>query len=166
MRVNQSASIIAALALLGWGCAAEPDGSNMGSFAETAWDGESDDDDSDEDEDDSSANESDEDDSDGSGEDPMPDDDADPSDGPTTAGNDTDGDPDPTGDDGSSSGGEPEVDPPESPYAGGWDVGDCQNSISGTSVAGDFTASDQFGEDVRLYDFCHKAVLVVVGSFT
>lgn len=165
MRVRQSASIIAGLALLGFGCAAEPDGSNMGSFAETAWNGQDDDDADEDDADDSSSNDSDDDDSAGSGEDPMPDDDADPSDGPPPSGSDTDGDPDPT-DDGSSSGGEPEVDPPDSPYAGGWDIGECQQTISGTSVASDFTASDQFGDDVRLYDFCHKAVLVVVGSFT
>lgn len=57
----------------------------------------------------------------------------------------------------------------EPSYAGGWEVGDCQDNIvptvdlSGSSlplsrpgdVLLDFRLVDQFGERVRLYDFCH-----------
>ena len=56
----------------------------------------------------------------------------------------------------------------ESPYMGGWDIGCCQDEIvpNGWSPGGvyagtimpDWTLNDQFGEAVRLYDFCHEAV--------
>lgn len=66
-----------------------------------------------------------------------------------------------TGDDGGT---------PESPYQGGWDIGDCQDDIvaSGTQigqVVPDFQLTDQFGDTVRLYDFCHKAVFITDGAF-
>ncbi len=53
--------------------------------------------------------------------------------------------------------------PPESPYQGGWDIGACQDEADG-SIA-DFQLTDAFGDTVRLYDFCHKAVLLTAGSF-
>lgn len=74
-------------------------------------------------------------------------------------------------DTGSSGGEEPPPDePPGSPYAGGWDIGDCQDDIVATGTAigevvPDFTLYDQFGDQVRLYDFCHKAVYIVAGAF-
>ncbi|TPV97064.1 MAG: hypothetical protein B7733_01570 [Myxococcales bacterium FL481] len=57
-------------------------------------------------------------------------------------------------------------------YAGGWEVGPCQDAIVSTvDLAGsdlplsrpgdvllDFRLVDQFGERVRLYDFCHVPV--------
>lgn len=56
----------------------------------------------------------------------------------------------------------------ESPYMGGWDIGCCQDEIvpngwsPGAVQAGtimpDWTFNDQFGEAVRLYDFCHEAI--------
>lgn len=56
--------------------------------------------------------------------------------------------------------------PPDTPYMGGWDIGDCQNEIgAGMDVLADISLSDQFGESVRLYDFCHKAILLTDGSF-
>jgi hypothetical protein len=56
--------------------------------------------------------------------------------------------------------------PPESPYMGDWDIGDCQDDIVAASdVLSDISLSDQFGESVRLYDFCHKAILLTDGSF-
>lgn len=73
--------------------------------------------------------------------------------------------PDPTdGDDGVPD------EPPTSPYIGGWDVGGCQDAInaSGTGVGQvvpDFVLTDQHGDQVRLYDFCHKAVFLVAGAF-
>ncbi|KIG19617.1 hypothetical protein DB30_00126 [Enhygromyxa salina] len=55
-----------------------------------------------------------------------------------------------------------------SPYMGGWDIGCCQDDIvpNGWSPGGiyagtimpDWTLQDQFGENVRLYDFCHEAI--------
>lgn len=77
-------------------------------------------------------------------------------------------------DDGSADGDPPPSDdgggPMESPYTGGWDIGDCQNDITatGTSVGdvlADFTLLDQNGDMVRLYDFCHKAVWLIEGAF-
>jgi hypothetical protein len=56
--------------------------------------------------------------------------------------------------------------PPDSPYMGDWDIGDCQNDIvAAADVLADISLSDQFGESVRLYDFCHKAILLTDGSF-
>lgn len=72
------------------------------------------------------------------------------------------------GEPGDGSSGEPE--PPGSPYSGGWDIGDCQDQIVPTGVGvgqvvPDFTLVDQFGDPVRLYDFCHEAVYIVAGAF-
>lgn len=72
------------------------------------------------------------------------------------------------GDTETETGGPPVCDPP-SPYMGGWDIGCCQDEIpaqNGWSPGGvgvgtimpDYTFTDQFGEAVRLYDFCHDAV--------
>ncbi len=71
--------------------------------------------------------------------------------------------------DGGSDDGIPEQ-PPTSPYLGGWDIGDCQDSIVATGtgvgqVVPDFVLGDQNGDQVRLYDFCHKAVFLVAGAF-
>lgn len=74
-----------------------------------------------------------------------------------------DGDGDPTTDTG-----EPECDG-TSPYMGGWDIGCCQDEIdpqNGWAPGGvhvgtimpDYTFTDQFGEALRLYDFCHNAI--------
>ena len=71
--------------------------------------------------------------------------------------------------DGGSDGGVPQ-DPPTSPYIGGWDIGNCQDSIVATGtgvgqVVPDFVLTDQNGDQVRLYDFCHKAVFLTAGAF-
>lgn len=52
------------------------------------------------------------------------------------------------------------------PYTGGWAIGDCNDAISSTGnspgqVAQDFTLTDQYGDTVRLHDFCDRAVLLV-----
>ena len=74
----------------------------------------------------------------------------------------TTGLPDPMGG-GSTSDGEPEE--PESPYEGGWSVGACADDIvPGGDVIDDITLLDQYGDQVRLYDFCHVAVLFVGGA--
>lgn len=67
-----------------------------------------------------------------------------------------------------SSSGAPEM--PPTPYQGGWDIGGCQSEVTGATddpggAISDFSFTDQFGETVRLYDFCHKAVLIVEGAF-
>jgi thiol-disulfide isomerase/thioredoxin len=56
----------------------------------------------------------------------------------------------------------------ESPYMGGWDVGCCQAEVSPTpwgpggvdqgTVIPDWTFTDQYGDAVRIYDFCHDAI--------
>jgi hypothetical protein len=58
----------------------------------------------------------------------------------------------------------------ESPYQGGWDIGDCQDEVVATGtqigqVVPDFQLTDQFGDTVRLHDFCHKAVFITDGAF-
>lgn len=58
----------------------------------------------------------------------------------------------------------------DKPYQGGWPIGDCRYDIQGGSsvaageVAPDFTLTDMYGDDVRLHDFCHMAVMVVTGA--
>jgi hypothetical protein len=101
--------------------------------------------------------------------------DAGDADGAETSGGPGDGDPGGDGDagDGDPGDGDPTGDPavcdPPSPYMGGWDIGCCQDEIpaqNGWSPGGvhvgtimpDWTFTDQFGEAVRLYDFCHDAV--------
>ena len=51
---------------------------------------------------------------------------------------------------------------------GGWDIGCCQDMITPTAwspgavypghVPPDWTFTDQFGDSVRFYDFCHDAI--------
>ena len=78
------------------------------------------------------------------------------------------------GGDGDGADGGDDGDPPESPYIGGWDIGECQDSIIATAVypgqiqlgdvLQDWLLVDQFGELVRLYDFCHKAVYYEIAT--
>jgi hypothetical protein len=56
------------------------------------------------------------------------------------------------------------------PYAGGWPIDDCRDSITSTGngegqIARDFSLSDQNGEMVTVNDFCGKAILLVAGAF-
>ncbi len=74
------------------------------------------------------------------------------------------------GDDGAAESSEVGDGPPGSPYEGAWDIGDCQNDIAAATnqpggTIDDISFTDQFGEQVRLYDFCHKAVLIIEGAF-
>ncbi len=63
------------------------------------------------------------------------------------------------------------LDPADHPYLGGWPIdSSCRDTIVATGtqlkdIATDFTAPDQFGEQVRLHDFCGKAVMLVMGAF-
>ena len=55
-----------------------------------------------------------------------------------------------------------------SPYAGGWEIGCCQDeivqngwspgAINAGTILPDWTMNDQFGDQVRVYDFCHNAI--------
>ncbi|WP_181234127.1 TlpA family protein disulfide reductase [Enhygromyxa salina] len=55
-----------------------------------------------------------------------------------------------------------------SPYMGGWDIGCCQAEVTPSewapggvgpgTVIPDWTFTDQFGDAVRVYDFCHQAI--------
>lgn len=56
------------------------------------------------------------------------------------------------------------------PYQGGWPIGACRDDVTSTGdaegqISATFELSDQFGEMVKLHDFCDKAVLIVAGAF-
>jgi len=62
------------------------------------------------------------------------------------------------------------MDSDDKPYAGGWAIDACRNDISETGdavdkVTGNFSLSDQYGEQVRLHDFCGKVVLLIGAAF-
>jgi peroxiredoxin len=55
------------------------------------------------------------------------------------------------------------------PYEGGWPIDACRWDVEGTGVevggiAPDFELEDQYGETVRLHDFCGKAILLTFGA--
>ena len=55
------------------------------------------------------------------------------------------------------------------PYEGGWPIDSCRWDVESTGVgvgeiAPDFELEDQFGETVRLHDFCGKVVLLTIGA--
>ena len=63
----------------------------------------------------------------------------------------------------------PEAPQPER-YLGGWAKADCADEITGTGnkvgdIAMDFSQMDQFGEMLRLYDFCDRYVLLIGSAF-
>lgn len=52
------------------------------------------------------------------------------------------------------------------PYRGGWAMGACRNDIEGTGnyegqTVRQWQRTDQFGDTVRMHDFCDRAVLLV-----
>jgi hypothetical protein len=62
--------------------------------------------------------------------------------------------------------------PPKPPPDNGspWSIGDCADSITGTGKkegqnAYDFIQPDQYGNPLRLHDFCDRVVLVVGAAF-
>jgi hypothetical protein len=63
------------------------------------------------------------------------------------------------------------LDENEHPYAGGWTIDKaCKDAVPASGdglgqVAHDFQAPDQFGETVRLHDFCAKTILLVNGTY-
>jgi hypothetical protein len=59
--------------------------------------------------------------------------------------------------------------PDDHPYQGGWQMDDCRNDIVGESVAvgsiaPNFALLDQYGDTLRLHDFCGQAVMLVFGA--
>jgi hypothetical protein len=56
------------------------------------------------------------------------------------------------------------------PYTGGWAIDACRDSIESTGnavgqVAYNFELPDQFGDTVRLHDFCNRVIYLVFGAF-
>jgi hypothetical protein len=52
------------------------------------------------------------------------------------------------------------------PYLGGWDIDDCADDMSATGndvgdVPEDFAMEDQYGDEVSLYDFCNRVVVLI-----
>ena len=55
------------------------------------------------------------------------------------------------------------------PYKGGWPIDSCRWDVESTGVeiggiAPDFELEDQYGDTVRLHDFCGKVVLLTIGA--
>jgi len=62
-------------------------------------------------------------------------------------------------------------DPADVPYLGGWAKGACRDGIEASGnevgqVAQDFSLLDQYGEPLRLHDFCDRVVLLEFAGFT
>ena len=62
------------------------------------------------------------------------------------------------------------LDEVDHPYAGGWSIAACRDTVVSTGnevgdIAEDFTLLDQFGDSVRLHSFCDRAVLLVGAAF-
>ena len=56
------------------------------------------------------------------------------------------------------------------PYTGGWRIGACRDDLNGQGqqlgdIADNFKLSDQYGDKVRLHDFCDREVLLVSAAF-
>ena len=57
------------------------------------------------------------------------------------------------------------------PYEGGWAIADCRDDIDGDgnnvagNIADQFKLTDQFGDDVKLYDFCDRTVVLIGAAF-
>lgn len=63
------------------------------------------------------------------------------------------------------------VDSADKPYQAGWPINACRNDLESTgSAVGDvienFAMQDQFGETVRVHDFCDQVVLLVGAGTT
>lgn len=64
------------------------------------------------------------------------------------------------------------TDASDHPYTGGWIIDSCRYDLASEatgypqvgSVAPNFSLMDQYGDTVKLHDFCGQAVLVVVGA--
>jgi hypothetical protein len=62
------------------------------------------------------------------------------------------------------------LDDNDHPYAGGWPIAACRDSIQASGdeegdIANDWRLPDQFGEQVQLHSFCDRTVLLVAVAF-
>ena len=62
------------------------------------------------------------------------------------------------------------LDPNDHPYIGGWICDACRDDLAEIGeaeghVARNFSLQDQFGDWVKLHDFCGKAVLIEASSY-
>lgn len=62
------------------------------------------------------------------------------------------------------------LDPADHPYQNGWKIDSCRSSVESTGqsegeVASNFEMLDQFGETVKLHDFCDQVVYMVFAAF-
>ncbi len=60
-------------------------------------------------------------------------------------------------------------DPTDHPYKGGWAMGDCRHDVVPTGdnpgeITSNFELTDQYGDTVRLHDFCDRAVMLVTSA--
>ena len=56
------------------------------------------------------------------------------------------------------------------PYAGGWSLDECRKSIESTGdqlgdIVNNFELVDQYGQTLKLHDFCGRAILLEVSVF-
>ncbi len=63
------------------------------------------------------------------------------------------------------------TDPDDHPYEGGWPIGACRHDLEPTGYApGDIIENvrlmDQFGEEVKMHDFCDSVVLIEHAGFS
>jgi hypothetical protein len=61
------------------------------------------------------------------------------------------------------------LDPDDHPYTGGWPIGACRHSIQGTGwnegfVVNNTAHEDQFGDIVKIHDFCEDPFLLTYYS--
>ncbi len=61
------------------------------------------------------------------------------------------------------------LDPEDHPYAGGWPIGACRHSIDGTGWSDGFVVNntshaDQYGDIVKIHDFCEGPYLLTYFS--
>jgi hypothetical protein len=57
------------------------------------------------------------------------------------------------------------------PYTGGWPIDSCRNDLQPTGMAegdviNDVALLDQYGEEIRLHDFCDHTVLIEHAGFS
>lgn len=56
------------------------------------------------------------------------------------------------------------------PYTGGWKIDSCRHDVQATNnevggVAANFEVTDQFGDTLRLHDFCNQAVFLESSAY-
>ena len=61
--------------------------------------------------------------------------------------------------------------PNDHPYIGGWPIDACRNDLQPTGMAvgdviNDVTLLDQYGDEIRLHDFCDHTVLIEHAGFS